>query len=114
VDWATFVQLHIPEPRTIRVEAYEGSGGYGDVFAAPVDVGLCVVDDTTRTVRVQTADAAGAEAVSSTTVFAPPSAVAPPGSRVTLPSGRTARVLAVSHLDAHGLPLPEHTELSLE
>jgi hypothetical protein len=114
VDWATFIALCIPEPRTIQVEAYEGSGAYGDVYAAPADVALCVVDDTTRLVRVQTQDAAGAEQVSSTTVFVPPDTVAPPGSRVTIGT-RTARaVLVASYLDAHGQPLPEHWELNLE
>ena len=104
----------IPEPRTIQVEAYEGAGAYGDVYGSPTDVGPCVVDDTNRRIAVQTQDAEGTEAVSSTTVLCPPGTMAPPGSRVTLPNGRTARVLATSNLDAHGLPLPEHVELALE
>ncbi|MBG0560724.1 hypothetical protein [Actinoplanes aureus] len=114
MTWDEFVAECIPQPRTIRVEAYEGSGAYGDVYGSPVDVGPCVVDDTNRVVAVQTQDAEGTEAVSSTTVFCPPDANVPPGSRITLPGGRTARVLATSRLDAHGLPLPEHVELSLE
>lgn len=114
MTWAEFIAAYIPSPRTIRVEAYQGSGAYGDVYGNPADVGSCVVDDTTRTVAVQTADAEGTEALSSTTVFAPPDTVAPPGSRITLPTGRTARVLAASFMDAHGHPLPEHWELSLE
>ena len=114
MDWAQFVELHIPSPRTIRVEAYEGSGAYGDVYGSPADVGPCVVDDTSRRVAVQTQDTEGAEAVSSTTVFCPPETVAPPGSRVQLDSGRITRVLSTSFLDAHGLGLPEHVELSLE
>ncbi|MEU5945136.1 hypothetical protein ABZ793_06185 [Micromonospora sp. NPDC047465] len=115
MTWEEFVDWHIPEPRTIQVQAYEGSGAYGDVHADPVDVGPCVVDDTTRRVVVQTQDAEGAEGVSSTTVFAPMGTAAPPGSLVTLPwTGRTARVLAVSVMEDHGLDLPEHVELSLE
>lgn len=114
MDWAEFCALHIPEPATITVEAYTGSGGYGDMYAAAVPVTPCVVDDTRRLVRVQTQDAAGKEQVSSTTVYAPPDATAPPGSRITLADGRKARVLALSRLDAHGLPLPEHLELNLE
>ncbi|OKI47232.1 hypothetical protein [Micromonospora sp. CB01531] len=115
MNWAEFVELYIPEPKTIQVEALTGSGGYGDVYAAPVDVGPCVVDDTTRRVVAQTQDAEGGEVVSGTTVAAPPDTVAPPGSRVTLPwSDRVTRVLATSYLDDHGLGLPEHLELSLE
>ncbi|MEU4777469.1 hypothetical protein [Micromonospora sp. NPDC023633] len=114
MDWTEFVALYIPSPRTIRVEALTGSGAYGDVYADPVDVAPCVVDDTNRRVTVQTQDAEGAEAVSATTVFAPPTTIAPPGSRVQLDSGRVTRVLATSFLDAHGWDLPEHVELSLE
>lgn len=115
MTWEEFCALHIPEPRTIQVQALVGSGAYGDQFGAPDAVGPCVVDDTSRRVAVQTQDAEGAEAVSSTTVFAPMATVAPPGSLVTLPwTGRTARVLAVSVMEDHGLGLPEHVELSLE
>lgn len=113
MDWAEFVSLHIPAPATVTVEAYAGSGAYGDVYAAPVNVTPCVVEDTRRLVRVQTQDAAGREQVSSTTVYAPLGTVCPAGSRVTA-GGRTARVLAVARLEAHGLPLPEHLEISLE
>ncbi|WKU08010.1 hypothetical protein [Micromonospora sp. HUAS LYJ1] len=115
MTWEEFCELFIPAPRTVQMQAYEGSGAYGDEYAAPVDVGPCVVDDTTRRVVVQTQDAEGAEAASSTTVFAPMGTVAPPGSLVTLPwTGRTAKVLAVSVMEDHGLDLPEHVELSLE
>jgi hypothetical protein len=114
VTWAQFIIEFIPAPRTITVEALQGSGAYGDVYDSPADVGPCVVDESTRRVAVQTQDAQGAEAVSSTTVFCPPGAIAPAGSRITLPSGHVTRVLAVSRLDAHGLNLPEHVELALE
>lgn len=113
MNWAEFIAEHVPAPRTIIVEAYEGSGAYGDVYAAPTPVTPCVVEDTRRLVRVQTQDTAGVEQVSSTTVYAPPAAVAPAGSRVTIGT-RTSRVLAASYMDAHGHPLPEHWELSLE
>lgn len=113
MDWASFIALHIPAPATVTVEAYEGSGAYGDVYAAAADVTPCVVEQTRRMVRVQTQDAAGAEQVSSTTVYCPPGTTCPPGSRVTW-NGRTSRVLARSDISAHGLPLPEHVELNLE
>lgn len=114
MTWEDFVAACIPAPHTILIEAYEGSGAYGAIYADPAPADPCVVEDTRRLVRVQTQDAAGAEQVSSTTVYAPLATVAPAGSRVTLPSGRVARVLAVSRQDAQGLPLPEHLELSLE
>ncbi|XTZ18188.1 hypothetical protein ACQSSU_12840 [Micromonospora echinospora] len=113
MTWEEFVQQCIPAPVTVTVEAYAGSGGRGPVYAAPVAVSPCVVEDTRRLVRVQTQDAAGAEQVSSTTVYAPLATVCPAGSRVTA-AGRTARVLAVARVEAHGLPLPEHLEISLE
>jgi hypothetical protein len=114
MTWDEFIAAHIPAPHTIRVEQLLGAGGHGDVFASPVDVDRCVIDESTRRVAVQTQDASGAEAVSSSTVFCPPGTIAPAGSRVTLPSGRITRVLAVAVLDAHGLDLPEHVELALE
>ncbi|EEP73505.1 hypothetical protein MCAG_03832 [Micromonospora sp. ATCC 39149] len=113
MTWEEFIAAHIPTPATVSVEAYEGSGAYGPVYAAAVNVTPCVVEDSRRMVRVQTQDAAGAEQVSSTTVYAPLATVCPAGSRVTA-AGRTARVLAVSRIEAHGLPLPEHLEISLE
>ncbi|WP_433797452.1 hypothetical protein [Actinoplanes sp. CA-252034] len=114
MNWAEFIAAYVPAPWTITVEAWQGAGAYGDVYASPAAVGPCVIDESTRRIAVQTQDAAGREDVSSSTVFAPPGTTAPAGSRVTLPSGRITRVLAVAHLDAHGLPLPEHVELSLE
>lgn len=114
MTWEEFCAANIPAPATLPIEAYEGSGAYGDIYAAAVQVSPCVVEDSVRLVRVQTQDAAGSEQVSSTTVYAPLATVAPPGSRVTLPSGRIARVLAASRITAHGHPLPEHLELALE
>lgn len=112
--WEEFCVSSIPSPATVQVQAYQGSGAFGDVFAAAVPVTPCVVEDTRRLVRVQTQDAAGAEQVSSSTVFAPVDTVCPAGSRVTVPDRPAARVLAVSRLTDHGLGLPEHLEISLE
>ncbi|RGC68424.1 hypothetical protein C5N14_13640 [Micromonospora sp. MW-13] len=113
MTWEDFVRLHIPAPATVTVEPLTGTGAYGPVYGPPNPVSPCVVEDSRRLVRVQTQDAAGHEAVSSTTVWAPLATVCPAGSRVTA-AGRTARVLAVSRVEAHGLPLPEHLEISLE
>ncbi|SCL42213.1 hypothetical protein GA0074692_6713, partial [Micromonospora pallida] len=91
------------------------SGAYGDVLRRPRRRGPVRRRRHHRRVVVQTQDAEGAEGVSSTTVFAPMATVAPPSSLVTLPwTGRTAKVLAVSVMEDHGLGLPEHVELSLE
>ncbi|MCY1141379.1 hypothetical protein OWR29_25555 [Actinoplanes sp. Pm04-4] len=114
MTWEQFIASAIPQPRTIQVQALTGSGAYGDVYADPVDVALCVVDDTNRVVPVQTQDTEGSTAVSSTTVFCPKGTAAPVGSLVTLPNGRVAKVIARSDLDDHGLGLPEHVELDLE
>lgn len=114
MDWATFIAATLPAPHTITVEALAGSGGFGDVYGTAVDVTPCFVDHKRRRVRIQTQDAAGAEVVSSTTVYCPPGTSAPPGSKVTLPSGHVAKVLDQAVRDAAGLPLPEHVELVLE
>lgn len=114
MTWAEFCAQLLPVPHTITGEPYTGSGAYGDVFGAPVTITPCVVDDTRRRVRAQTQDAAGTEVLSSTTVFCPSATSQPPGSRITLPSGRVTRVLAVSVLDAMGWDLPDHIELNLE
>lgn len=114
MTWEELCAELLPEPHTITLQAWQGAGAYGDVYADPTVVGPCVVDETTRRVAVQTQDAEGREAVSSTQVYAPPGTDAPAGSRITLPSGRITRVLAVSRLDAHGLDLPEHVQLDLE
>ena len=114
MNWAEFVAELVPTPATIIGEAYSGSGAYGDVFAAAASITPCVVENTRRRVRSQTQDAAGAEVISETTVFCPPGTVLPPGSRVTLPSGRVTRVIVASELTAAGWDLPEHVELNLE
>ena len=113
MDWDEFIDL-LPSPHTITVEAYTGAGGFGDTYADPVEVDQCFVDAKRKQVRIQTADAAGAEVVSATQVYCPPGTVAPPKSRVTLPSGVVAKVLDAAALDDAGLDLPTHVLLSLE
>lgn len=114
MDWDEFVDM-LPEPHTVTIEAYAGESGFGKSYAAAVTLDRCFVDTATRKrVQVQTQDAAGAEAVSSTQVYCPPGTIAPPDSRVTLPSGVTAKVLVAAELDDAGLDLPAHVLLSLE
>ena len=114
MTWEEFCAACIPEPYTVTVEARTGTGAHGDVFAAPVPVELCVIENTTRMVVVQTADAEGSEQLSSTTVYCPLTATVTPGSRVTLPWGPPRQVLAVTENRAHGHQLPEHLEFNLE
>lgn len=91
---------------TVTLAPVAGVGAYGDVHNPPVTV-VCLVDEQTRLVR----DPQGAEVVSTATVYAAPDAVdGPPGSRVTLPSGRTGVVITQARRTAPGLDLPEHTE----
>jgi hypothetical protein len=113
MDWADFA-AQLPAPHTILIEAYAGTSAYGPAFAPVVSVTPCLVDHKRRRVRVSTQDAAGAEVISSTTVYCPPGTVAPPLSRVTLPSGDVAKVLDAAVHDAAGLPIPDHVELMLE
>lgn len=113
MNWEAFCEENIPTPETVSVEAYTSGGAYGPVYAAAVTVTPCVVEDVRRMVRVQTQGTAGKEQLSSTTVWAPPATVCPADSKVTY-GGRTAKVLRVDRLSAHGLDLPEHLEISLE
>lgn len=104
----------LPAPHTVSVEPFEGTGAYGKVYGAAVDVTPCLVVHKRRRVRIQTQDAAGAEVISSTTVYAPPGTAAPPESRVTLPSGAVAQVLNAANWDGAGLEVTELVELVLE
>lgn len=84
------------EDQTVTIRALTGSGGLGEVFAAAVAVSA-LVDQTTRLVRGQDA----AEVVSSATVYAPLTTVAPPGSLVLLPGETTERrVITTAKHDA--------------
>jgi hypothetical protein len=93
---------------TVTVEAYEGEGAHGPVYAAGVSV-RALVRPQTRMVRA----ADGREVVSSSSAFARRGLTAPPGSRVTLPDGRTTTVIAFLDQDGGGLPTPDHVEIQL-
>ncbi|MEV6302219.1 hypothetical protein AB0M02_22575 [Actinoplanes sp. NPDC051861] len=83
VNWLEFSLLHATEPCAVQVETGNG----------PVQVGPCLVTDRT--------------------VFCPPDTVAPPGSRITLPTGDTVRVVDAHYLDSCGTRLPEHWQLEV-
>ncbi|MEU5608452.1 hypothetical protein AB0H03_06790 [Streptomyces sparsogenes] len=93
----------------ITIEAFEGSGAYGDYYAEPVTV-RCYLDQQTRLVKAPD----GTDTTSSSTVYCPLNTTAPPGSRVTLPDGRQTKVIAALRRDGGGLPTPDHLEVQLE
>lgn len=93
----------------VLVKRKTGEGAYGPSYAAGVTYTGFVVD------KIQTVRGAdGNETVSSTTLALPWSvADIPPGSLVTLPSGREAEVITFARADAGGVPVPRHLELTL-
>ncbi|MBE9924431.1 hypothetical protein G8C93_00805 [Cellulosimicrobium cellulans] len=96
---------------TVTVVPLIGSGGMGDVHGPPVTGVPCFVDASTRMVR----DRTGTQVVSSATVLARTTAPdAPPGSLLTLPSGRTSVVLAQARRESGPLDLPDHVEWAVE
>lgn len=93
---------------TVQVEPYLGQGGAGPRYGPAVTVDA-LVDDQRRMVR----NALGQEVVSEATVFAALGTTAPERSRITLPSGRVAYVIATKRRDGGGLPVPDHAEIVL-
>lgn len=75
--------------QTVTVEPYEGDGAYGPVYG-PQRTIQCRKDDTRRVVR----DANGVEVTSDVTLWVPTNQKPlKTEDRVTLPDGRTTRVL---------------------
>lgn len=81
---------------TVTVRPYEGTGGMGKVWGAPISVAAFVLEES-KLVR----DAAGAEVVSSTQVYCAFDVTAPPESLVTVWPGesfaREAEVITAAH-----------------
>lgn len=94
----------------ITVEPYEGDSAYGPVYGAPLEDVPALVAATIRTVR----NAQGREVTSTATLYAGPELECPPGSRITLPDGRTTTAIAAARHTAPGLPVPACTEVSCE
>lgn len=88
MNWLEFALTHVDEPCTLRVEA---------PGRRPEPVGPCVI----------------ARHDGGTTVLCPPDTEAPPGSRITLPDGRTAEVVTSLHLASLGTRLPAHQQLDV-
>lgn len=94
----------------VSVEPYLGSGAHGDAYGPAVRL-RAQVEETRRKVR----DKTGAEVVAEATLRGRLSTAAhyPPGSRVTLPTGRVARVITTTRHDDAGLGGWQHTEVTL-
>ena len=95
----------------VTVSTKTGSGSLGDRFADPVTVQV-FADEERQLVR----GADAREVVSSATVYdvdLSHSGLYALGSRVVLPSGRTATVLAVAVRTGGTLGLPDHVEAAL-
>lgn len=95
----------------VTVETYEGSGAYGPAYTTAEQV-RCWLEDGNKLVR----DSEGNEVVSSTELFVPlaQASLFTVGSRVTLPSGRTASVLSAATFDSGSLNLGlDHAEVAL-
>lgn len=95
---------------TVTVETQSGATGWGDTYTAVSEPIPCFVDDTTRLTR----DPAGAEVVSTATVYTHPdhAGLFTPGSQVRLPS-RVATVVTVNARTSGQLDLPDHVEVTL-
>lgn len=97
---------------TVTIQRYTGSGIKGDTYAAGVAT-AAFVDDKRKLI----VNAAGAERVSSMTVFLPAAVDdVPLDSLVTLPvifGTRTSRVIGVSRKDAGTMGTPNHVEIAL-
>ena len=96
---------------SVTVEPLTGETGLGSSYAAPVVYGTVYVDEKRKLVRAQDAS----QILSEATIFDFDTTHLDgyaPGSKVLLPSGRTAEVIATALLSS--LPdLPTHLEVSL-
>lgn len=93
-------------------EPYAGTSGAGaELYGAPVTL-LGWLDPKRRTVRTaMTETNTGDEVIAEATFHTDRGPVIPNESRVTLPDGRTSRVVAVLDRDGGALPLPSHLEI---
>lgn len=93
----------------VTVEAYQGPSSIGDVYASG-EVVRCLWDESTQQVTTP-----GGEVVTSTSNYIALPAHQPPlNSRVTLPDGRTTKVIKVGRIDGAGLPVPSNTQVFLQ
>ncbi|MEU5624286.1 hypothetical protein [Streptomyces tendae] len=93
----------------VRVEAYEGSGSKGDIYASPETV-RCLIDEKTQ----QVTSPGGQIVTSGSSYIARPDHRPPPNSRVTLPDGRVTTVITIARADGGRLPVPSNTQVFLQ
>ncbi|GAQ52063.1 hypothetical protein [Streptomyces acidiscabies] len=93
----------------VTIAPYLGDTSKGPKYGPGVPV-RCFVDEQTRGVR----SPAGEQVTSTSTVYADPGTTAPQFSLVTLPSGRTTKVIQTKDRNGGGLPTPDHVEIQLE
>ncbi|MFH8345016.1 hypothetical protein [Streptomyces sp. NPDC018045] len=94
----------------ITVEPYAGEGAYGPQYRHAIPNVPALVDVSVRMVRAPD----GRQVTASATIVAGPLLDCPPGSRITLPDGRTTTALTTAHHTAPGLPVPACTEVTCE
>lgn len=97
-------------PHRITVEPYRGDTAYGPSYGSPITDVPALVAEVIRTVR----DREGREITSTAQIITAPDLDCPAESRITLPTGRTTRALAIARHTAPGLPVPQSTEVSAE
>ncbi|MER6360096.1 hypothetical protein [Kitasatospora sp. NPDC001527] len=94
----------------IVIEPYVGESAYGPIYGPPLDDVPALVSESARLVRAPD----GRQVVSSAQVVLDLDTDVPAGSRITLPTGRTTVPITVSTIDAPGLPVPAHKEVTCE
>lgn len=96
---------------TVTVDAYQGEGGMGTIYAPTTGPVPCLIDDTRAMVRTS----AGDTVVSETSLYVIDKAWAAsfvPESVVHLPD-RDATVIKASNRDSGPLDLPDHLKIAL-
>lgn len=95
---------------TVTVEALQGATAHGPTWASSQSV-TGWLDDQTHLVR----NGKDEEVVAQSVFYAPIASASlfTEDSRVTLPSGRKARVITTNANDSGALPLPDHVEVHL-
>lgn len=90
----------------VTIEPYLGDSAYGPTFGPP-----CELPALVSAVRRQLVDKDGREVTATAQIIAAPDLDCPPGSRITLPGGRTTTAIEVHAHTAPGLPVPASTEV---
>lgn len=93
----------------ITIEPYEGEGAYGPTHGPERRV-RALVAEAPQVVQTD----AGRQEHAAATIITGPDVTCPPGSRLTLPDGRTTTALTVARHTAPGLPVPACLEVTCQ